>query len=63
MSYELLVEVTRNGTVESQHFGAAVVCDFEGNVVQSWGEIDTLIFPRSALKPMLAIHLIESGGE
>ncbi len=22
MSYELLVEVTRNGTVESRHFGA-----------------------------------------
>ena len=61
MSYELLVEVTRNGTVESRHFGAAVVCDFKGNVVESWGDIDQLIFPRSALKPMLAIHLIESG--
>ena len=61
MSYELLVEVTRNGTVESRHFGAAVVCDFKGNVVESWGDIEQLIFPRSALKPMLAIHLIESG--
>ena len=61
MSYELFVEVTRNGTVESQHFGAAVVCDFKGDVVESWGDIDRLIFPRSALKPMLAIHLIESG--
>jgi len=61
MSYELLVEVTRNETVESQHFGAAVVCDFKGNVVESWGDIDALIFPRSALKPMLAVHLIESG--
>jgi len=61
MSYELLVEVTRNGTVESRHFGAAVVCDFKGSVVESWGDIEQLIFPRSALKPMLAIHLIESG--
>lgn len=61
MSYELFVEVTRNDTVESQHFGAAVVCDFKGNVVESWGDIDKLIFPRSALKPMLAIHLVESG--
>ncbi|WP_299881150.1 asparaginase [uncultured Cocleimonas sp.] len=61
MSYELLVEVTRNETVESQHFGAAVVCDVKGEVVESWGDIDKLIFPRSALKPMLAIHLIESG--
>lgn len=61
MSYELLVEVSRNGTVESRHFGAAVVCDFKGNVLESWGDIEQLIFPRSALKPMLAIHLIESG--
>lgn len=61
MSYELFVEVTRNNTVESRHFGAAVVCDFKGNIVKSWGDINNLIFPRSALKPMLAIHLIESG--
>jgi len=59
--YELLVEVTRNGTVESRHFGAAVVCDFKGNIVESWGDIEKLVFPRSALKPMLAIHLVESG--
>lgn len=61
MSDELLVEVTRNGSVESRHFGAAVVCDFKGNVIESWGNIGRLVFPRSALKPMLAIYLIESG--
>ncbi len=61
MSYELLVEVTRNGTVESRHFGAAVVSDYKGDVVKSWGDIESLVFPRSALKPMLAIHLVESG--
>ena len=37
MSYDLLVEITRNGTVESRHFGAAVVCDYKGNVEESWG--------------------------
>ncbi len=61
MPYELLVEVIRNRTVESRHFGAAVVCDFKGAVVESWGDINHLVFPRSALKPMLAIHLVESG--
>ncbi len=61
MSYELLVEVTRNNTVESRHFGAAIVCDFKDNVIESWGDIEQLVFPRSALKPMLAIHLVESG--
>ena len=57
----LFVEVTRNGTVESRHFGAAVVCDFKGDVVESWGDIESLVFPRSALKPLLAIVLVESG--
>ncbi|MCW8964093.1 MAG: asparaginase [Gammaproteobacteria bacterium] len=61
MSYELFVEVTRNGTVESRHFGAAVVCGMKGDVVESWGDIESLVFPRSALKPMLAIQLVESG--
>ncbi|MCW9023610.1 MAG: asparaginase, partial [Gammaproteobacteria bacterium] len=61
MPYELLVEVTRNETVESRHFGAAVVCDYKGNILDSWGDIEQLMFPRSALKPMLAIHLLESG--
>ena len=61
MSFELFVEVTRNGMVESQHYGAAVVCDINGNVVQSWGNIENLIFPRSALKPMMAVQLVESG--
>jgi len=61
MSYERLVEVTRNGTVESLHLGAAVVCDYKGNVVNSWGDINSLVFPRSTFKPMLAIHMVESG--
>lgn len=61
MPSELLVEVTRNGIVESRHSGIAVVCDHKGAVLESWGDIDTLVFPRSALKPFLAIDVIESG--
>lgn len=61
MSSELFVEVTRNGTVESQHFGAAVVCDFKGNLLESWGDVEKLVFPRSALKPFQAIAVVESG--
>ncbi len=61
MPYELLVEVTRNGIVESRHFGAAVVCDYKGDVLESWGDIDNLVFPRSALKPLLAIDVVQSG--
>jgi L-asparaginase II len=61
VSYELLVEVTRNEAMESRHFGAAVVCDYKGNIVESWGDIDNLVFPRSTLKPLLAIQLVETG--
>jgi len=57
----LFVEVTRGDTVESRHYGAAVVCDHRGNVLESWGDTDRLMFPRSALKPMLAIDLVASG--
>ena len=61
MPDQLLVEVTRNDVVESRHFGSAVVCDDRGNVLHSWGDIEKLIFPRSALKPLLAIDLVNSG--
>jgi len=61
LSYELLVEVRRNGIIESRHVGAAVVCNYKGVIEESWGEHNNLIFPRSALKPILAIPLIESG--
>ena len=61
MSDQLFVEVTRNDVVESRHSGSAVVCDYRGNVLHSWGDIKNLIFPRSALKPLLAIDLVKSG--
>lgn len=61
MNYDLFVEVTRNNMVESQHFGAAVVCDYKGNIIERWGNIEQIIFPRSAIKPLLAINLIKSG--
>ena len=61
MPDQLLVEVTRNDVVESQHFGSALVCDDRGNVLHGWGDIEKLMYPRSALKPLLAIDLVESG--
>lgn len=56
----LLVEVTRGDTVESRHFGSAVIAD-ESGVRWSVGEPDACIFPRSALKPIQALPLLESG--
>jgi len=57
----VLVEVIRGNLVESRHRGAAAVVDENGALVASWGDIHRPIFPRSAVKPLQAIPLCESG--
>jgi L-asparaginase II len=54
------VEVTRGGAVESRHRGAFAVVDTEGRVVLSAGAVEAPVFPRSAIKPIQALPLIES---
>jgi L-asparaginase II len=61
MTNPVLVEVTRGNLVESRHRGVIAVVDGEGKVVYSLGEIDQLVFPRSACKAMQALPLLESG--
>jgi L-asparaginase II len=57
----VLVEVLRGPAVESRHRGTFAVVDAAGGVVASAGSIDAPVFPRSAVKPMQALPLIESG--
>lgn len=57
----VLVEVTRGATVESRHRGAAVVVDSEGRRLAAWGDVDSPVFPRSSVKPLQALPLLESG--
>lgn len=57
----VLVQVTRGGAVESIHRGRAVVMEASGRVVAAWGDVESPIFPRSAVKPLQALALIESG--
>ena len=57
----ILVDVYRNDTRESFHRGAVVAVNAQGEVVFSLGDISALVFPRSAIKPIQAIPLIESG--
>lgn len=61
MSNPIMVEVTRGGHVESRHRGAAVVVDGDGAVVLSIGDAGAGVFPRSAVKAMQALPLVESG--
>ncbi len=55
-----LVELHRNGILESTHRGHVVVCDASG-VVAEWGNGAQVIFPRSAYKMLQALPLVESG--
>jgi len=57
----VLVEVTRGPLVESRHRGIAVVADRDGRVVLHAGDFERPVFPRSAIKPIQAIPLVESG--
>jgi L-asparaginase II len=57
----ILVEVTREPGVESRHTGAVAVVDAAGKTVAAWGDIERPIFPRSAIKPLQALVLVECG--
>jgi L-asparaginase II len=55
------VEVTRGVRIESRHRVALMVVDAAGQVRLAVGDPDVRVFPRSAVKPIQAIPLIESG--
>jgi L-asparaginase II len=61
MSGPVLVEVMRGGIVESTHRGAAAVVDLHGRPLVAIGDIESAIFPRSAVKALQALPLVESG--
>ena len=61
MNNPVLVEVTRGALVESRHRGAACVVDAAGATVVAIGDTASPIFPRSAVKAMQALVLVESG--
>ena len=61
MADPVLVEVTRGNVVESRHRGAVVVCDADGRHVLSIGDVERPVFPRSAVKAIQALPLVETG--
>ena len=56
-----MVQLLRNNYVESLHSGSAIVIGPENKTIAEWGNVDSMIFPRSALKIIQAIPLLESG--
>lgn len=61
MADPVLVELTRGGAVESEHRGVIAVMDPEGRSVLALGDKDRAVFPRSAVKALQALPLIETG--
>jgi len=61
MNNPVLVELRRGGAVESAHRGALAVVDADGALRCGVGDIDRLIFPRSAVKALQALPLVASG--
>ncbi len=61
MSNPVLVEVTRGGSVESRHTGAIAVVDAKGVRRVSLGDVERPVFPRSAVKSIQALPMVESG--
>lgn len=56
-----MAEVWRGPILESVHLGHAVICGPGGDIVQTWGDPDAVVLPRSSSKMIQALPLIESG--
>ncbi len=62
MEHEALtVVVTRGGITESTHVIHAVIVASNGARMESWGDLSQPVYPRSAIKAMQALPMIESG--
>ena len=57
----LVVECTRGPAVESRHLVDVAVVDPAGRLVQGWGDTDSVVYPRSAIKSVQVLPLIETG--
>jgi len=56
-----LTEIWRGPLAESVHTGHAVICDAGGDIIEAWGDPETVVLPRSSSKMLQALPLVESG--
>ncbi len=61
MPNPVLINLTRGNLVESFHRGAVCIVRAEGAPVVALGDIERPIYPRSAIKVLQALPLVESG--
>jgi len=62
-SGEVLLEVVRNDLVESIHSGHLLILDRDGQEVLALGDLDQLIYPRSAIKSLQASAMLRAGAK
>jgi L-asparaginase II len=58
----VLVEATRGNFTEARYRGAWAACTADGTVVDGTGDIDRHFLPRSSIKMIQALPLVERGG-
>ena len=58
---EILLEVVRNEMVESVHSGHLLILGSDGKEILKIGDIDQLIYPRSAVKSLQAAAMLRAG--
>jgi L-asparaginase II len=56
-----LIEITRGRLIESRHRGSVAIVDADGASVLALGDVERWIYPRSAVKAIQALPLVESG--
>ncbi|MEH6545256.1 MAG: asparaginase [Sneathiella sp.] len=55
------VTVSRGPIVESHHNVIAAISDADGKLLRSWGDVKNAVYLRSAIKPLQALPLVETG--
>lgn len=61
MANPVLVELTRGELVESVHRGSIAIAKADGALSLALGDVEAEVYPRSSLKPIQALPLVESG--
>lgn len=61
MNNPILAEAMRGSVVENRHRGAIAIVDIAGKMVQAIGDVERPVFPRSSIKSIIALPLVESG--
>lgn len=61
MTNPVLIEVTRGPLIESRHRGAVAIARADGTMALTLGDTSSPVFPRSAIKALQSLQLIETG--